>query len=294
MIYVFHQNMRNYGGSGGKVDRTARFYTAFKLIKNSFDEIKVAGFTEVTNNSSATTGLKKLLEGLFGRIRGGHQLAVVNCGRTALGRTEYIGYAVKKDVIIREFGRIYVQTGSKVVLDEAPRTPGDHPMININGKPFKDWAKTMATDALADYRVIVYGVLEFGGNQEVVGFVHNMYTLANNKMSFMQMLPSMLEAAQGDNDIYVGGDFNVKARDIGSARRKKYYHYSKPMVGKPTGNAKKKFTGGGTLLSGRLYDYWFSNIEKRTENSPKPRIAPITLSVPKGLSDHCGILLELY
>ncbi|RBL89904.1 hypothetical protein DF182_25850 [Chitinophaga flava] len=287
--------MKNYGGSGGKVDRTAIFYTAFRRIRSSFDEIKVAGFTEITNNSSATTGLRKLVEGLFGKIRAGgglHQLAVVNCGRTALGRTEYVGYAVKRNITIRGFGRIYVQTGSKVVVDEAPVTTGVSPQVDVNGRKFKDWAKTMSTDALADYRVIVYAALELGDKIEVIGFVHNMYTLDNNRMSFMQMLPTMMAAAQGDDNIYVGGDFNVKARDIGSARRKKYYHYSKPMVGKPSGNDEKKFTGGGTLLSGRLYDYWFSNIAKNSASAPKPYIATNTLRM-RGLSDHCGILLEL-
>jgi hypothetical protein len=59
-----------------------------------------------------------------------------------------------------------------------------------------------------------------------------------------------------------------------------------PVPGVPA----PRFTPGGTLMSGNLYDYWLTDVGF-DGTFPAADIAPGTLGV--GLSDHCGILLKI-
>jgi hypothetical protein len=293
MSRIFHQNMLNYGGN---VLRTAAYFNQFRNIDRSssaFNRIDVAGFTEITNGNTAITGLSILTGALFngGRNNRKHQLAVVKCGRTALGKFEFTGFAVRSGIRITQFGRVAIRSGSEVAVDWAPVS--DYGYIRTDIPRFTRWSQDFDGSCLADYRVVVFARLTLGIQDVVVGFVHNMYTLDVNRTDFMQKLSKMMDKINLGRHIYIGGDFNVSPKNIGNERSGLFYKYTAPLIARPAGIDADNFTGGGTLLSGRLYDYWFSDIRRGSINTPRPSVYSGTLNKDIGLSDHCGVLLNI-
>ena len=277
--------MRNFGG--GSDSRNEKNREVLNLVRLAFrDSIKVAGFTEITNDAASREILQQLIDQLIQQPIGGNKsqnLIIVNCGRTAGDKTEFTAIGVNSSLQILEVGRVYLYD-KQTLRDVAP----------VDRSKFAQWCNTFPTASSLDYRALVYvKVCETGKAPVYVGFVHNMYTLGDNRITFMLRLPKMIDMIrdQFDGNIYIGGDFNTEPVD--RKGKNNYYCYVAGLLISPKPGI-VAFTPGGTLMSGNKYDYWYSNLE-RTDRSrtPNPKVTELTLRDDVGLSDHCGILLNI-
>src|SRR5690349_12303700 len=214
MPFLFHQNMRTFGGGTGA--RNTAYQLAFGGLAATLavhGPIVVAGFTEITNNVTASSALSGVgaapginLCGAFGiTFR-----ATIACRLTAVGgQLEYIGIgtAAAPFPAILSFGRILVHAQGlalHLIHDIAPAGGG-----------FVNWCAHLPPNASADYQGIVYIVVTINGNTVAVAYTHNIFSINDNRSAITQNLPTAANlvrtnpAMPGPNGIvYVCGDFN--------------------------------------------------------------------------------------
>lgn len=297
MAYLFHQNMRVYGGGNGPKMRNQAynnpgggFATVAAGLGVGMAPVAVAGFTEITNNRASRAALMASCAQLGAAFVGN-----VACGITALARgPEYIGLGRNAAYPLVGVGRILFQIGGGVTLlhQRAATTAA----LNNLGLP---------PTSSADYRGLVYAIVTTPAGNIAVGFLHNLYTFQANRVVVAAQIGSMLSrmgaAANGQPAAllvarYMGGDFNVgliSPRGIGNG-----YSANAPFY--PAGAA-----GMGTTYSGSLYDYWYSDIGAVAPAGlivPVAAASSVTMDAGPGagaaglaqrMSDHTATLLQI-
>jgi hypothetical protein len=299
MAFLFHQNMRVFGG--GTPLRTNAYANAFHSIAGALagaGGVMVGGFTEIVNNGAAATALAGPAPGsnLLGQL--GLQRAVIAaCGMTVLANgPEFIciGY---NGLTLLSVGRILLHvSGSAVSLihDIAPAVPAP-----------AAWTNIVPAAATRDYRGVVYVVVESKANEPfAVGFLHNLYTLMDQRILVAGQIPAMLAVMQSNNamgnaaggrgHVYLGGDFNVLPTDRLIVRIGEAFCYKIGAFAVPAGA-----TPGGTTWSGSLYDYWYSDISPAAPpggpTPPQPGVLTTTLDSggTNLMSDHAATVLRV-
>ncbi|MCC3158258.1 hypothetical protein LJ737_13500 [Hymenobacter sp. 15J16-1T3B] len=310
MSFLFHQNMRRYGGgSRPRRDAYNSPFGGFAIINGGLPAplpaIAVAGFTEITNNRSSRAALATSCEVLGGMVAGPAPALVpignVACGITALAHgPEYIYLARNTNYPLVTVGRILFQTGRGGVQLLHQRAATAAALNNLRLPP----------TASADFRGLVYCVVTTPAGNIAVGFLHNLYTfLANRTIVAGQLGGMMAMMGQGIGTLpavapapvarYIGGDFNVAP--ISPRGGYTAYSTSAPGGSYPAGAA-----GVGTTYSGSLYDYWYSDVTGLAVPPglivPVPVASTATLDSGPGalaaglarrMSDHTATLLQI-
>lgn len=326
MPYLFHQNMRVFGGGTGARNAAYQATFAAEVAAGGYlaavPPVWIAGFTEVTNNLTAAnvfSGGGGLGFNLCAAL-GVNHVANVACGQTLLANgPEYIALGVHPACAVLAVGRIFLNADWGIRL---------HQDISLGAAPPIGWQNHVPAAATRDYRGLVYMIVNVpngaGGMHPIaVGFLHNLYTLEAQRILVMQNLPQML-ALMGNGApaapvaYYIGGDFNVGVVSPRGTARLGYAHaysidkFNYPPIppipaGAPFGYG--PCSPNGTLWGGNLYDYWFSNIYPGPPpppvnappapllGAPVPMTINSTLNAPTGvagtMSDHCGTALQI-
>jgi hypothetical protein len=315
---LFHQNMRVFGGGQG--NRNAAYLTAFGAISLhlnvNFRSVLVAGFTELTNN---TTAVQALNVGLAGALGLG-QVQAVNTRRTAVGGTsDYTGIAVAAGVNILAWGRIVpVASGQGVAL-----TPD---VWDPQTTAFANWASTLPPTATLDYQSLAYVVADVGATIGVnipvaVAFLHNIFAINDNKALVLQNLGAAASliaqtpAMGGNGAVFTCGDFNTPPVRRGTDRTGIAYPFSQASIAPPAATPPWSpdailtpaqvvlhYQAGGTTAAGNLYDYSFRSVVGNPPplmEPPQPAIDVVTLDTSPNLggtslmSDHAASLLNI-
>jgi len=305
MAFLFHQNMRIFGG--GTPLRTAAYANAFNSIAGALagaGGLMVGGFTEIVNNGAAATALAGPAPNLLGNL--GLQPAVIAaCGMTILADgPEFICIGINGLGLV-SVGRVFLQvSGNAVNLlhDVAPAVP-----------PPADWNTFVPAAATRDYRGIVYVVVtSVASGPFAVGFLHNLYTFVDQRILVAGQIPAMLTAMQanpsmgnpavagGRGHVYLGGDFNVGPTDRGTPRTGQAFCYE---IGAAVAAAPAGAAAGGTTWNGSLYDYWYSDISRSDPvplvpggaAPPEPNVLTPTLDSggTNLMSDHAATVLRI-
>jgi hypothetical protein len=316
---LFHQNMRNYGG--GTVTRNNQYEQAFTAIATDLNPVRpsvlIAGFTELTNDTTAPAGLNS---GLCAALGVGPAQAV--CTReTAAGAVDYTGIAYAAGVNIQSWGRVVpFVSGQRVELVDD--------VWNPQTTNFAGWAAELPTGATLDYQSLVYVVADISGGPPAapivvaVAFLHNIFNVNDNKSAVLQNLPGAArrivnDTMGGAGVVYVCGDFNTGPRTRGTPRTGQAVPFSVGTIlppGQPpawspnavlTANQEAAgFTPGGTTAAGSLYDYSFLSVIGNFPPQliqPQPAINVATLDTPGAnlpgggnlMSDHTASLLNI-
>lgn len=310
MPFLFHQNMRTFGG--GTADRNAAYQLAFGNLAGALavhGPIVVAGFTELTNNGGASNALRGVGAGpginLCGAL-GVIYRATIACRLTAVGGAfEYIGIGTAGGAFpaILSFGRILIHAQGlalHLIHDIAPAGAG-----------FANWCTHLPAAASADYQGIVYMVVTINGNNVAVAYTHNIYGVNDNRSALTQNLPTAANlirtnpAMPGPHGVvYVCGDFNC----LPIVRH--HHHTVMTPFAQPTLaagglpvqfalNAAQTAAGGiagGTTMAGNLYDYSFSTLPPGGA-LPTAGIDTRTMDTFVGgagnMSDHVASILQV-
>lgn len=279
-MFIFHQNMRNFGGSQN--DRLRSAMGVFGRVSVSCrNDIAIAGLTEITNNVTASRVVPLLFRILLSSkgCPQGHSIFNICCGISLLsGRKEYVSIGIHGSINVISLGRVYMDCWRELKVD-----------CVCMDEDYSDWCEDVPKDMSADYRCIVYTIVEINNQRIAFGFVHNIYTnkaiRAFHHIGIPQYLHKIKEG-EGCSSVYIGGDFNARPPGVSRiSRRYMFYTYYNGMDVSPL-SPSHKFTPGGTLMSGNLYDYWYSD----AAGNFLPGIH--SESITEGLSDHCGISLS--
>ncbi|HKP03609.1 MAG TPA: hypothetical protein VJU77_09655 [Chthoniobacterales bacterium] len=300
MAFLFHQNMRNFGGAAPA--RNASYTGAFGAIAVGLagaGGICVGGMTEIVNNGTASVTLSGPAPNLFNWL--GLQPAVLAaCGITALARgPEFIGIGIA-GVALASVGRIFLQaSGQAINLIHDIARPGP---------PSPEWSEAVPPSATPDYRGVVYVVVTSAATGPFgVGFLHNLYTFVEQRILVAGQIPAILALmranpamAGGRGHVFLGGDFNVAPIIRGTPRTGIATCYA---VGAAPAATPPGAMAGGTTWNGNLYDYWYSDLSPAAPVPiapggvalPIPGVATNTLdSGAAGLmSDHAATVLQI-
>lgn len=211
MPRIFHQNMRTYGG--GSAVRNGVFAAGFAAIRAATPPggYLAAGFTEVLNPEAPLRAELSVLAGILDPHLIG--FVVIEVGTTAVGGArEFIGIAWNPAVL-------NVQHAGQLLWDSTS----------------KNWkAKNVAAADVADLTVNLPAKVNYGADRRgpayiaalsaagpvVIGFMHNMYSLGDRSSAFTNLGEMMNKARKAIGGAYaaapvvVGGDFNVRPRDL--------------------------------------------------------------------------------
>jgi hypothetical protein len=274
MPFLFHQNMRSFGGA--QIDRTAAFAAAFASIHTATGGgYWAAGFTEVMNSGASLPALQDLAPLIDPAL--GH-LLVIEVGKTAFRTREFIGIAWNPAVLDVLFAGQVLWNSMFRRWQESYVPFADFPANATIGLPESERVG-------ADVRGLAYiAARQVGtGNPCVVGFMHNMYQLGDRYRG-LASLPTMARkvmSAIGDGfenaQVIIGGDFNVRPRNLGP-RPLPLYSFAAHRV--PGGFV-------NTTLA-NPYDFWL--VRNRI---PGMRAYVKTRTRRARASDHAAIVLRL-
>lgn len=310
--YLFHQNMLNFGG---EQNRSEAYEEAFGRLAAALDgPIQVAGFTEITNNRSASIALGKH----------GAQNSIYLCG--ALGvtyratiacrvgaRTEFIGIGSK--IAPLSYGRIIITWGDGKGGNRGLSLGHD---IWQEFSSFEDWCSNISVD-LGDYQSIVYIVTVINNVRVGIGFMHNIYSINDNRTALLAGLPraasriSQNPEMRDSTEVYICGDFNCEPNERNWSNLKMVPYRQgtlefgcTPFEFALSNNQKVKGKPGGTTMAGSLYDYSFVAMPEDSmvvDGMYNPRIDTRTMDrYPGGkpiarmqglMSDHVASLLGI-
>lgn len=269
--YVFHQNMRVFGG--GTLGRNEAFDGAFiETVSNKMGQDKhiiVAGFTEITNATIAKDALQNASSFLFNDAK--YTIGFFACGVTALKQgqaPEYVVISCRHDFTISFSGRVLLMSDQKWKCWPWDKFPNDR----------------LPEELTADSRGLAYVGGNFKNQQMIIGFMHNMYKEGNRSGGF-SALPTMMKliweahSGWGNVPIYLGGDFNVKPRGFSSRADAQVIC----AVDANNNNINTTRT--------HPYDYWVTSDPKKTNGDVT--VCEETRDVVVGLSDHAGVLLRV-
>jgi len=291
MPFLFHQNMRTFGGANAA--RNGAYLNAFTAINQQIGlagPLSVMGFTEIVNNGAALGALGPLANALSPGAGG----ILVACGITALANgPEFVGIATANGLAVLSVGRILlqaVQGGIQLISDVSPAVP-----------PPALWAANLPPQATPDYRGVVYVVVAAGGTSVAVGYLHNLYTFQDQRALVMGQIPNMMQIMASNpamgpgGHVYLGGDFNVAPQNRGTNRTGIAYQYS---AAAPPNTLYQGATPGGTTWAGNLYDYWYTDMNPAGPPPAPPFIIPVPAATGitmdhNLMSDHCAIVLQI-
>ncbi len=299
MAVLFHQNLRVFGG--GTDARNTAYAAAFAHIKAQVESpggpgsILVAGGTEIVNNASGALAWRQLALRL-----GLNQSEVIACGQTALAHgPEFIGIAAHPSLQILSTARILI---------DAHPTLGCWLHHDIADPLTPEWSGGLPGAISLDYRGVVYLVVRSAALPPfAVGFLHNLYTLEDQRSIVAGKIPQMISLMRsnpamsgGAGHVFLGGDFNLPPTPRGTARTGQAFPYSIGIAPADLLHMPRGTVAGGTTMSGSLYDYWYSNLAPA--GTPTPMRAgynlttldtcpPLSLNGP--MSDHLCSMLQV-
>ena len=142
----------------------------------------------------------------------------------------------------------------------------------------------LVVDAGPDTRGIAYIAGLRGGQPYIWGFMHNMYLIGNKTGAFGNLdnmanqIRGLIGGVYANAQVIIGGDFNIRPRNPGTASRRMLLACAARVFGGPYTNT--------TLAN--PYDFWV------TYNNPQSTNADVGVwddtRVP-GASDHAGVSL---
>jgi hypothetical protein len=242
--YLFHQNMRRFGGDApglGRPDRNRAYATAFENISATLTRLRsdaanaicVAGFTEIDNENAAPTALGDLCQRLGVRLT-----VVANCGIMALQEAasrppEFIGIGVSANFRVLSVGRIMLDVSGQDVARIHVIAPSLEPRsasaaaavapFNPADPQLPAWRTNLPRLTTLDYRGVIYVVVDCAAlsiKPFAVGFAHNVFSAKENLGLFALQIPKIL-ATMASNPflngagpvVYLGGDYNADGLD---------------------------------------------------------------------------------
>lgn len=265
--WLFHQNLRVFCGTNAR--RNTAFEDAMNTISTELDQdrVIVAGFTEVMNNQTTQTPLRRIAQELDPSLRTPILFAV---GTTAVGnQTEWVGISAHVNFGIQISGKVLKLTNNTW---QAYPTTNQLPSDQMPNGQFA-----------ADVRGLAYIGGTFGQRRMIVGFIHNNYTLGVPSTIYRalpQMVAAIKAAHQGWNQVphYLGGDFNIEPDDIAANYRAVYAATDEGPI---------KTTWHHT------YDYWITSDPNLTENEAEI-FKESRWENDSDLSDHAGVALRVF
>lgn len=272
-IMVAHQNMRIFGG--GSELRKLAYKNAFKSMDSY--SIDIIGFTEVTNNGASRGALADFAKILFEGATPGHTIVVAS-GITALARNyEYIGISIRPGIRLIYVCRVLLQvsgSGVTLTLDK---------YMEDTDADFASWSSSVPNHATADYRHVVFIIVENSGQYYAVGFLHNRYSAESERIIVANQIPNMLNLMASAVNIggievepipYLLGDFNLEPAERGNAVP--IYNETIP-----------------TTEGDHIYDYAYVRSEDLPPITPTMNVNQTTMDVEGRVSNHSLICLEL-
>jgi hypothetical protein len=280
--FIFHQNMRDFGGAAAKrnvfFNMNLGFVGASVMLHAPF---VAAGFTEITNAGASRATLTALAAVLSGAMT---NVLVIVVGTMALSKKpEYIGIAWDPGVItVHHAGHaLYdVYNGRWQAFNYT-----DGALANALANQRILFPNNNILLALrADTRGIAYIAGTVGGNPKIIAFMHNMYAIGDPTGGFNNV-PTMAERArQSAGGIYagaqiiVGGDFNIRPRNPKRPRGNQL-----ALLARWAGNPPTNTTNANP------YDFWL--VSNGVIAHANASVYPATRFTPGG-SDHAGIGLN--
>jgi len=310
-FYLFHQNMRSFGG--GTTAYNNRMKKAFGEIPigGADKTVLAAGFTEVKNSAMAPIALGGIAKRLdIGLTK--TWTVVVGCTGTLVKDPDAPPAAKKaktsttSKIYTREYITMVTQYrpaeefevlhwGKALFLDSI--TTGPSPAACFPAGGLNSPAATeLPTNAKVDSRGLAYivGRVRSVGDPLhnkllVVCFMHNMYGVGD-RSSGLTGVPSLVStiyaAHAADIDpvrdpCIIGGDFNAEPRAVGRGGN----HFEPQAETSPTGNYYR--TTGSSV-----YDWWLCRADSLDDAKPEIWMQTYKKNKPI-LSDHAGISLGL-
>ncbi len=277
MAVFLHQNLRCFGGEADP--RNAAYTAAFGHIKAQLDapagagSVLVAGATEIVNNGAGARAWQALARRL-----GLAQDEVIACGQTALAHgPEFIGLAVHPS--------LQVLSTARILLQPAAQSLSLHHDIADPVTP--DWCGRLPAGSAPDYRGVVYVVVKSMTIAPfAVGFLHNLYTLEDQRALVAGKIPEMLALMRsnpamhgGPGYTFLGGDFNLAPAARGTARTGQAFPYYAGITAADLLHLPHGAVAGGTTLAGSPYDYWYANLDPAVPFVPFRVRGPTSLLV---------------
>jgi hypothetical protein len=255
-VLILHQNLRNFVGTNtDRNDCYGRYLSSLRRGLPAGEFVAVAGFTEVLGGD-----LFHVCDALDLEYRG-----KVCCRITAVGqKKEFIGVGTSKSIVPLSWGRIIARSqknGIRLFPDICPA-----------GKE-NDWAHKLP-EGLLDYQSIVYLVVRLRLRTVAIGFVHNIYSVNDNRSFVLQRLANaaaLIQGRTGAQEVHICGDFNASRTQMPNRSRTQavfpYFRGTTPSRNPPPDNPRSALLPqqeaagarpGGTTMAGHLYDYAFS------------------------------------
>lgn len=308
MPLLFHQNMYRYTG-GAAAARHADFHARFTAFNGAHagaaGPVMACGFTEVMNNNANT---RNQMSGAGGGVNlcgalGCNFVTNIGVGATAFTPMEYITIGVNPAATVVLIGRLTFEPAVGGGLRLAQETV-------LPGALTQGWENSFP--AIADYRGIAFVIIDLPTHpvrRIAVGYLHNMYSFKDNRALTMNKLPhaaALMMSQFGSTgpaaatEVYIGGDFNcpvygprgtprigpIHTASIGLTAAQQPVPYATAANTGP-------FAAGGTLWSGHLYDYWYSDrhagLTPYLDNTTINHAA----NAQGSMSDHCGVAVGI-
>jgi len=271
--YIFHQNLRVFGGKS--TSRNDTFNGAMMDICTKFNlgKVAVAGFTEVmgTGSLDALANMSDLLDSDLTKP------ILFACGFTAIKNEdpEYIAISTNKEFKIEIAGRVLrVRPNAYADAKWTCYSAGD---LSLGDFP---------NNTVPDSRGLAYlgGTLKDTNSKTkrvIVGFMHNMYGLGDRSEAFtaLEKIKQLVWAKHSLPNVVTifGGDFNVAPRDTKGGSHTICAMEIDGVTPTPT-------------TKHHAYDFWLSSFNIPNSNA---KVFAETRDVTLGLSDHAGVALLL-
>lgn len=289
MAYLFHQNMRVYGG--GSPERNGLFDLAFNDIRAATGhDFDVAGFTEIVNWGTALGALQARSHLLTPGLT---EVVLIHVGTPAVsGKPEFIGIAWNPERLNVQFiGQTAYDSMSRRYLTWPYRIPAPVPAnFRVIGLPSNE------PYLRADSRGLAYLAAIVDGRPYIIAFMHNVFTIGNLSDEFTGIRRAAAcifdtVGRQPDGDAYahasvlIGGDFNVLPHDLGR------------NAGDGTLFVRAARDANNALINTTVtnpIDFWLvSNPEEIPDNPPPNNFAYVyRQTIFFEASDHAGIGLR--
>jgi len=309
-FYLFHQNMRVFGGATPAWN--IRMKDAFWSLPIGItgDRVLVAGFTETKNFITAPNALAGMVTALDKGLTNMVTIAVGNTatlmggskkrkskGTKAYYPTEYISIVTKP--VVGGYGFNVLRAGKAIYMEQRGLTQPEacFPTTGVG---------SLAPEVMPEYpkldsRGLAYVVGEIkwtgdplDGRILVVCFMHNMYALGDpgGALQKMPRLVKTIYAKHPDiiqpnvNPCIVGADFNLIPSIVKDRAARNFV----PAAERAPGLGGKYYM----TTDSHVYDWWSCRVSSLTGSKPEIWTETLERLKPDTLSDHTAISLGLH
>ena len=220
---IFQMNLLNYNtntqypANGNRTQKQALLRNEMNAYRAALPgNFTIAGFTEAfAANGAVAANVENALNDFGDQLAiptaaGRRHVAVIRCGCSALQQSnEVVAIVLDGNAVVNKYGVLYFTNNNPIQWIDLPVT--GH--INAGGSYT---AYLNQIPGIPDYRFIVYVDYTIGGNNYVVGFIHNRQPRQAETVVVMGGIRNLLSAQAPVNLTLCGGDFNADSLAIGA------------------------------------------------------------------------------